>query len=49
MKWMIQKKDDLEFDFVVAGLDTDELEKMDEDERLEELEDAVLDSDDYDF
>lgn len=49
MKWMIQKKDDLEVDFVVAGLDTDELEKMDEDERLEELEDAVLDSDDYDF
>ena len=49
MKWMIQKKDDLEFDFVVDGLDTDELEKMDEDERLEELEDAVLDSDDYDF
>lgn len=32
-----------------AGLDYDELEFMDEDERREALEDAGLDPDDYDF
>ena len=32
-----------------AGLDYDELEIMDEDERREALEDAGLDPDDYDF
>ncbi len=37
--------DDLE----LAGLDRDELEIMDEDERRETLEDAGLDPDDYDF
>jgi len=32
-----------------AGLDIDELELMDYDERREALEDAGLDPDDYDF
>ena len=32
----------------MAGLDIDELEYMDEDERREALEDAGLDPDDYD-
>ena len=32
-----------------AGLDYDELSFMDEDERIEALEDAGLDADDYDF
>ena len=31
------------------GLDIEELEMMDEDERIEALEDAGLDPDDYDF
>lgn len=38
--------DDLELD--LAGLNRDELEFMDEDERREALEDAGLDPDDYD-
>ena len=33
----------------MAGLDYDELLFMDEDERIEALEDAGLDPDDYDF
>ena len=45
--------DDEDEDFVdeieSAGLDFDELEFMDEDERREALEDAGLDLDDYDF
>lgn len=32
---------------LIAGLDADELELMDEDERRETLEDAGLDLDDY--
>lgn len=32
---------------LIAGLDADELELMDEDERRETLEDAGLDPDDY--
>ena len=44
-----EEEDDLEFDLAIAGLDRDELEDMDEDERREALEDAGLDSDDYDF
>ena len=44
-----EEEDDLEFDLAVAGLDMDELEDMDEDERREALEDAGLDPDDYDF
>jgi len=39
------EEDELE----AAGLDRDELEDMDEDERREALEDAGLDPDDYDF
>lgn len=34
---------------LMNGLDLDELEDMDEDERREALEDAGLDPDDYDF
>ena len=33
-----EEEDDLEFDLAVAGLDMDELEDMDEDERREALE-----------
>ena len=42
--------DDDEYgDFEIAGLDYEELEMMDEDERREVLEDAGLDPDDYGF
>ncbi|MCD7825239.1 MAG: hypothetical protein LUH14_04675 [Clostridiaceae bacterium] len=42
--------DDMQqLDLELAGLDTDELEYMDEEERREALEDAGLDPDDYDF
>lgn len=44
-----EEEDDLEFGLAIAGLDRDELEAMDEDERREALEDAGLDPDDYDF
>ena len=40
-----EEDDELE----MAGLDRDELELMDEDERCEGLEDAGLDPDDFDF
>ena len=36
-------------DAMAAGLDVDELELMDPDDRAEALEDAGLDQDDYDF
>lgn len=36
-------------EFELSGLDADELEFMDADERREALEDAGLDPDDYDF
>lgn len=36
-------------DFEMAGLDADELEFMDDDERREVMEEAGLDLDDYDF
>ena len=36
-------------EFELSGLDADELEFMDADERREALEEAGLDSDDYDF
>lgn len=39
--------DDIELE--LAGLDRFDLEMMDEDERREALEDAGLDSDDFDF
>lgn len=41
--------DDFEAAVVAAGLDVDELEFMDPDERAEVLEEAGLDPDDYDF
>lgn len=40
---------DDDFDLELSGLNRDELEFMDEDERREALEDAGLDPDDYDF
>ncbi len=43
------KDDDFEFDAMMAGLDVDELEFMDPDERAEVLEKAGLNPDDYDF
>lgn len=42
-------EDDFEIDAMAAGLDVDELEYMDADERAEALEEAGLDPDDYDF
>ena len=42
-------KDDFEIDAMAAGMDVDELELMDPDDRAEALEDAGLDPDDYDF
>ena len=42
-------KEDFEIDVMAAGLDVDELELMDPDDRAEALEEAWLDSDDYDF
>lgn len=42
-------KDDFEIDAMAAGLDVDELELMDPDDRAEALEDAGLDPDDYDL
>jgi hypothetical protein len=41
--------DDFETDAMLAGLDADELEFMDSDERAEALEEAGLEVDDYDF
>lgn len=40
---------DPEFELVLSGLDPDELEFMDSDERREVLEDVGLDPDEYDF
>lgn len=42
-------KEDQRTEFEMSGLDADELEFMDADERREILEDAGLDPDDYDF
>ena len=41
--------DDFETDAMLAGLDADELEFMDSDERAQALEEAGLEADDYDF
>lgn len=43
------EKKDKQTELELSGLDADELEFMDEDERRESLEDAGLDPDDYDF
>ena len=42
------ESDDEEDELEIAGLDRDELEMMDEEERRETLEDAGLDPDDFD-
>ena len=42
-------EEDIEDELEMAGLDYEELLFMDEDERIEALEDAGLDPDDYDF
>ena len=42
------EEDDLEAELEEAGLDIDELEMMDEDERVQALEDAGFDPDDWD-
>ena len=44
----LEEDDELVDELEMAGLDVDELEYMDEDERREILEDAGLDPDDYD-
>ena len=41
--------EDFDDELELAGLDREELEFMDEDERREALEDAGLDPDDFDF
>ena len=38
-----------EYDLALHGLDPDELADMDEDDRMEALEEAGLNPDDYDF
>jgi len=44
-----EELEEIEDELTLAGLDIDDLEDMDEDERREALEDAGLDPDDYDF
>ena len=44
-----EEETDFDDELEMAGLDRDELEFMDEDERREVLEDAGLDPDDFDF
>ena len=44
----IDEDDELEDELDMAGLDRDELEMMDPEERREALEDAGLDADDFD-
>lgn len=44
----IDEEEELEDEFMYAGLDKDDLEMMDPDERREALEDAGLDVDDFD-
>lgn len=45
----VTREESTQTDFELFGLDADELELMDADERREALEDAGLDPDDYDF
>lgn len=45
----IDEEEELKDELMYAGLDKDDLELMDADERREALEDAGLDPDDYDF
>lgn len=46
---VIDEEQELEDELMYAGLDKDELELMDPDERRESLEDVGLDTDDFDF
>ncbi len=43
------REEDITTEFELSGLNADELEFMDADERREALEDAGLDPDEYDF
>lgn len=45
----IDEEEELEDELMYAGIDKDDLEMMDPDERREALEDAGLDADDFDF
>ena len=45
----VDDDEELEDELMCAGLDRDELELMDSDERREALEDAGFDADDFDF
>lgn len=45
----VDEEQELEDELIMSGLDRDELEMMDEDERREALEDAGFDVDDFDF
>ncbi len=44
----IDEEDELDDELEMAGLDRDELEFMDDDERKQALEDAGFDADDFD-
>ncbi len=46
---MDSNHDTAQTELQLSGLDADELELMDEDERREAMEDAGLDPDEYDF
>ena len=46
---MLKDKSEPKTELELSGLDPDELEFMDTDERREALEDAGLDPDEYDF
>lgn len=45
----LDEEQELEDELIMSGLDGDELERMDEDEHREALEDAGFDVDDLDF
>lgn len=45
----VDEDEEMEDELMYAGLDKDELELMNPDERREALEDAGLDADDFDF
>ena len=46
---LLKDDSDVQTELELSGLDTDELEFMDADERREILEEAGLDPDEYDF
>lgn len=49
LKELLKDDSDVQTELELSGLDPDELEFMDAVERREALEDAGLDSDEYDF